>query len=151
MDKLNEALSQLPAQLAKEFLNSPQKQLFPEGTKLQKRVTSQVEYNRLSEWWILKTDGDLQEERAALMGINLADMVRARQAVRNDWQADLEQIVYGQLIKPVYGWVGRAKWQPLNSYEPKVVLIGGGQQICIPNLTNLHLRLLHSLPGAKRG
>lgn len=149
MERLNEALCELPAGLAKEFLGKPEKQLFPGGTKLLKRVTSHVEYNRLSVWWMLKSDWDRQKQRATAAGVKPADLVRSQQAVRNDWQSNLEQVVYGQLMQPVYGWVGKARWQPLNSCDPKVVLIGGGQQICIPNLTSLHLRVLHSVPGAK--
>lgn len=145
MQTLNESINVLPAHLAKAFLGVPEKKLLPAGTKLCKQVTAQANFNRLSEWWILRSDWDLQTKRAVAIAANSAQMVRAQQAVRNDWQPDLEQILHAQLLQPVYAWAGRARWQPLNSNDPKVMLIGGGMQICIPNLTTVHMRVLHSV------
>jgi hypothetical protein len=140
MAVLNEDLVSLPAQWAKEFIGVPERRLLLPGTQLRKRVTTNEGYNRLSEWWILKTDWDIQEQPAAFG--------RARQAVRMDWQATLGQVVVGNLLQPVYGWRGRARWQPLHSSDPRVVLIGGGRQVCIPNLTIRHICVLHPVPGA---
>jgi hypothetical protein len=144
MTVLNEELSLLPQQWAKEFIGSPQKKLILQGTRLCKRVSNSTSYNRLSPWWMLKSDWDLQNQRSAGMGVSPADLARARQAVRNDWQGNLDQVVHGQLMQSVFGWVGQTRWQPLDSSDPKVVLIGGGQQVCIPNLTDTHIRVVHA-------
>lgn len=146
MTVLNNGIEFLTAQLAKEFIGSPEKKFLDAGTKICKRVASNSGFNPWSEWWVLKSDWDEQLKRCAAIAVTPAQMVRAKQAVREDWQANLEQVVFGQLLKPVYGWLGRAKWQPNCSIDPVVTLIGGGQQICIPNLTPLHIRVLHALP-----
>lgn len=146
MAVLNEELSLLPSQWAKEFIGSPERQLIAEGTKLCKRVTSSVDFNPYSQWWILKSDWDLQELRAASIGVSQPDMTRARQAVRPDWQKNLDQVVFGQILKPVYGWIGQARWQPIDPNDPRVVYIGGGRQVCIPNLSSNWIRVLHSVP-----
>jgi hypothetical protein len=145
MTALNENLQTLPAKWAKEFIGVPERQLLPAGTKLCKRVTAQKEFNRFSEWWILKKDWDIQTQRGAAISVSPEQVTRAHQAVSNDWQENLQQMVHAQLMQPVYAWIGRARWQPLNSTDTKVILIGGGMQICIPNLTSSHLRVLHSV------
>lgn len=145
MKPLNETLNVLPAHLAKEFLGIPTKQLLPVGAKLCKRVTAQANFNRLSEWWVLQSEWELQTQRAAAIAVTPAQMTRAQQAVRTDWQPNLEKTLHAQLMQPVFAWAGRARWQPLNSRDPKIILIGGGAQVCIPNLTAVHVRVLHSV------
>lgn len=148
MTVLNEDIALLTTQLAKEFIGVPEKKFLPAGTKICKRVDSNSKFNPWSAWWVLKSDWDEQLKRSTAIAIAPAEMVRARQAVREDWQENLEQVVFGQLLQPVFGWLGRAKWQPNHSVDPVVTLIGGGQQVCIPNLTPLHIRVLHALPDA---
>lgn len=147
MAVLNESLEIDDLQQAKEFVGNIEKRLLDVNTMLCKRVTAGKGYNRNSPWWMLKSDWDAQQGRAISAGIHPGLLARAQQAVRDDWQDNLDQPVYGQLMLPVYGFVGKTRWQPLRTGDRKVVYIGGGMQVCIPNLTQRHIRVMHPVPA----
>lgn len=76
--------------------------------------------------------------RAQDLGVDPAKFARARSAVTLQWNS-MTGLLVVQLIQPVCGFVGRCSHQRMDAGDPKVVFIGGGWQVYVPNLTPNHV------------
>ncbi|MGB0931798.1 MAG: hypothetical protein ACPGVB_13535, partial [Chitinophagales bacterium] len=58
----------------------------------------------------------------------------SRLAVKTEWNPQMDHICIGELIHPAYAWQGRCRYQPLSDASSNVLLMGGLNQIYLPNL-----------------
>jgi hypothetical protein len=121
------------------------KQLLPPGTQLRKRVSDGGGFNRESAYWTLEEDWKLHIEQRRAPGVTKDAAAKARLAVSDDFQPNLNRQLYARLLQAVWAFRGPAKWQPLQQSDPKAVLIGGAPQVVIPNLTSKQIVVLHAV------
>ena len=118
------------------------------GTKLYKHTDQPLlrPDGTFSPWWALAEPNNPDDpglagevERAEGLGASTADFARARFAVTKQWNS-MSNLMLVELLVPAYCLYGRCAAQRVDASEGKVVFIGGGCQIWIPNLTIAHVR-----------
>jgi len=77
--------------------------------------------------------------RARRLQRPVADLIRARLAVAEEWNPGMDVLWIAQLATAVPAWEGRACAQPQRLADRTVLLIGGGSQVCVPDLTWQHI------------
>ena len=119
------------------------------GTKLFKHTDRPLVHvdGRISPWWALVEPGNAADPglageiaRAESMGVAVAELARARFAVTNQWSS-MSDLMVIELIVPAIGYYGRCAAQRMDETEARVVFIGGGWQVWIPNLTIASARI----------
>ena len=73
--------------------------------------------------------------RARRLGRPASELIRAQLAVTVEWSPGLDMLWVVQLASDVAAWEGRARSQRLTLTDPKTSLVGGGMQLCVPDLT----------------
>ena len=73
---------------------------------------------------------------------------RTRSAVTKQWNLMTRPLVV-QLLKDVWGFIGKASGQLEDQQVSNVYLIGGAYQVWIPNLTIAYVRQIAALPCLK--
>jgi hypothetical protein len=113
------------------------------------RVNPRTKQAAITEWWaageaLLSTVKD----RCRKLGVSIDIYARARLAVDKDWGNIMDHLLTARLTQNVYGFSGQAKYQPLHGKirDNNVFLIGGDEQLCIPNLTSQHIAQVGSTP-----
>ena len=84
------------------------------------------------------------EERARRLGNTHRQFARSRAAISDQFGNTMTRLLVMQLASEAWGFVGQASGQPEFAKEhadlQNVVLIGGAQQVWIPNLTGRDVR-----------
>lgn len=130
------------------------------GDDLGKRCVGQP----ISPWWcsvspLTGTADDVLDgliSQARRWGIPVAELARVKLAIKREFNRPycpglpLARVLRIRLIKPVYGFYGRATSQqddsiPLAHPPPRPRLLGGGYQVWIPNLTAEHFQSMRIL------
>ncbi len=162
--ELNEALTfeqataTLP-EVRKAFLGgkAETKERIAAGTKLYKWTQHQlVGPKGITSWWSFLEDRILAngrktaglaklQERAQHLGASDSRFHRTQFAVTRQWNQMTRPLV-AELVKPVWGFAGRTSGQVEDKEVAGVYLIGGGDQVWIPNLTIKYARQVAALP-----
>lgn len=107
----------------------------------------------ITPWWSFLEDRTLAngsrveglaklQEYAQRLSATDSRYHRTRLAVTKQWNQMNRPLVI-QLLKPVWGFAGKASGQLEDQTVSNVYLIGGAYQIWIPNLTLAHLQQVH--------
>lgn len=110
----------------------------------------------ITPWWSFvedralvngkKVDGLRQSQiYAQRLGAQDSRYARTRSAVTQQWNQMTKPLVI-ELMKNVWGFIGKASGQPEDKQMANVYLIGGAYQVWIPNLTIAHIRQVAALP-----
>jgi len=145
MSILNEDLefADAPAVVKDAFMRGvAEKKPFSRSTVLYRLVTN-LQNTGIGEWWQASSALSEYRFRAMQASAPLADYSRARLAVSVDWNARMDSLCKVMLLEDVVGFEGRSRHQPLSRQLTNVLLIGGGNQIWIPNLTTRHTRIVY--------
>ena len=81
---------------------------------------------------------------SAMAAASLPTAARAKMAVPEEIQPDMNWQVHAVLLRPVYGFRGPTDGQPVQNRHPKLAPIGGAPQVVIPNLSERELLVLES-------
>lgn len=149
----------LSSDLRRSFLGTPDRVEFPSGTMVYRYTDGGLVGSKgiISPWWSLRNGRNPDEgisahlERASRVerapeGAPGSDLARSRVAISKRWeQADgsvgtnaMTRVLHARLTGAVVGWRGRAapqKYDQLAGNQQNVVWMGGGWQVCLPNLT----------------
>lgn len=82
-----------------------------------------------SPWWT--TESSFRKLLTDFRGKDPKDIFRGKLAITSNMSRNLDAWVEIVLTRPVYAWVGLAKYQP---EAEKLCYIGGGEQVFLPNL-----------------
>lgn len=146
MKPLNQdfAFDQLPAKERSEFLaaffETPKPKLFLAGTKFfrfvtpQKGETPKLKGNGILDaaWWFDKDTHTHVSKLAHKAKTSLAHAARSSLAITQRFNSEMEYLCAIRLTAPVYGWVGRARWQ--EDVELQLCYPGGSPQVYFPSL-----------------
>ena len=131
-------------------------QLLQPGTKLFKWAKAITTRRGISPWWMFieprqlgtgsRVPGirDLQTY-AARLRVHDRDYTRVRLAVTEEWNR-MSRAMAIELLKPAWGYIGKAAGQRKNLADPDVLFIGGEYQVWVPNLTANDFRQISILP-----
>lgn len=119
------------------FLGEPALVRLPAGERLYKMVSLPVDRGRVlaSPWWIRQRDFRELQLRAEALGRPVTDLIRVRLAIAREWNPGLDVLWIVELASPVEAWEGKACGQPETLADRGVLFIGGGRQVCVPDLT----------------
>lgn len=126
-----------PPPFRSAFLGEPARVTLEPGERLYKLVSVPLVRDRAlqSPWWIRhRAFTDLQV-RARQLHRPLRELVRAHLAIAVQWNPGLDVLWIVHLAAAADGWEGRARSQRLSLDDPKALLLGGGQQVCVPGLS----------------
>jgi|SoiMetStandDraft_2_1073263.scaffolds.fasta_scaffold32274_4 hypothetical protein len=121
------------------FRGTPRKALFNPGDRLF-RFTSQPQGtfrgNEIfsSPWWHAQSTFNAIVRTANATGNSVSDAARSGLAVSPDWNPTMEWLVIIELTKPVYGWVGPARHQPVKDGDRSALFMGNADQAYVPGL-----------------
>ena len=126
-----------PERCRAAFLTPPVQVMLAEGEHLYKFVSIPVVRHRVLEspWWIRRQAFDDLQMRASRLKKPVADLVRSRLAIATEWNPGMDTMYVVVLARPVQAWEGTARAQRLSVRDPHVLFTGGGQQVCVPDLT----------------
>ncbi len=131
----------------------------PSGTKLFKWTASITTKRGVSPWWQflqarMLANGkrcpglaDLQTYAERTGGHN-RDFGRARLAVTNQWNR-MTQCVAIELLKPQWGFIGKAAGQRVDEGDATVFYIGGEYQVWIPGMVANDVKQISITPYLK--
>jgi hypothetical protein len=127
---------QLPGHLQAAFIGTPVYVELPKGERLYKIVSLPVARERVlrSPWWIRQRTLDVLRLRALHLQRPLAEVVRSHLAIAVEWNPGMDTLWIVVLAARVPAWEGRARTQPVSTASREVVFLGGGQQVCVPDL-----------------
>jgi hypothetical protein len=138
---LNETFdfAQAPHDHAEAFRGTPRRVLFEPGARLYRFTslpTAEFHGNELfaSPWWLPSDTFAVLTTIAHRTGSSLIDTARSRLAVMPTWNPTLEWLAIIELTRPVYGWVGLIRQQPLMPGHRTVLLLGNLDQAYVPGL-----------------
>jgi hypothetical protein len=131
-------------------------ELLRPSTKLFKWTQSITTPRGISSWWQFLESRHLSngvpapgirelQMYAARLGVHDRDYNRTRLAVTNQWNK-MTQPVAIELLRSVWGYIGRASGQPTDLGESQVYFIGGEYQVWIPGLVPSDIRQISILP-----
>ena len=126
-----------PASFRSAFFGEPAHVTLEPGERLYKLVSLPLVRDRAlqSPWWIRQLASTELQVRSRRLHRPLRDLVRAHLAIAVQWNPGLEVLWIVHLADAADGWEGRARAQRLSLDDPKALLLGGGQQVCVPGLT----------------
>ena len=132
---------QLPDHLQGAFIGTPVYVELPRGERLYKFVSLPVVRERVlrSPWWIRQQTFDLLRLRAQRLQRPLAEVVRSHMAIAMEWNPGMETMWIVVLAARVSAWEGRARTQRVSTASNQVAFLGGGHQVCVPDLTQGHI------------
>ncbi len=110
--------------------------------------------HKISEWWIVRDHLTEVLRRCGGLGVSLQRYCRARYAVIWEWRSAASYLIEARLLQPVYGFSGqtapvdtRFSVRGQDTGLKNITLIGGDPQLCIPNLTTLHIAQISCTPS----
>lgn len=110
--------------------------------------------HRISEWWVVQTHLNEVLRRCGDLGVSLQRYCRARYAVIWEWRSAASYLIEARLLKPVCAFSGQTapvdtRFSVLGQDTgiKNIALIGGDPQLCIPNLTTLHIAQITQTPS----
>ncbi len=126
-----------PERCRAAFLTMPTPVTLVKGEHLYKFVSIPVVRHRILEspWWIRQQAFDDLQMRASRLGKPMADLVRSQMAIATEWNPGMDTMYVVVLATSVQAWEGSARSQRLSTPDPQVRFTGGGQQVCVPDLT----------------
>jgi hypothetical protein len=157
---LNESLDfdRADHEVRRAFLRQPERVLLTPPTRLYRWTNRPlVGPHGISAWWSFVesrrlpsgavVDGfRISEERAHRLGRTHREFARSRAAISDEFRNTMTDLLLVQLTTKVWGFAGQASGQPEFSREradlQNVFLIGGAQQLWIPNLTALDVQVI---------
>ena len=118
------------------FLGHPAPVDLPRGEHLYKIVSVPVIRDRVLEspWWIRERTFDDLRERAKRLQRPLKELVRAQLAITSEWNPGMDILWIVVLGAPVKAWEGRARSQRVVGGDASAAFIGGGRQVCVPQI-----------------
>lgn len=133
------ASSTLPADAILCFSTPPRRVVFDPGTRLYRLVTivnAGFAGNEIfaSPWWVPPDTYRQITKRAHRTGRSGVDVARAGLAVAYAWNPEMDWLVILELRRPVQGWVGPTRPQPLLSPDRSVIALGQLDQAYVPDL-----------------
>jgi len=127
---------QCPPRLRAAFLGEPTSVDLRAGERLYKFVSVPFVRERIlqSPWWIRQQTFELLQARARALGRPLEDLIRAHLAIMREWNPGIDAMWVVVLASSVPAWVGRARSQPVSLNGGNAAFMGGGDQVCVPDL-----------------
>jgi hypothetical protein len=120
------------------FVRPPERRRFESGTRLYRFLTRHMERSSgmfSSPWWTsTETYGEIARA-AHVLKTSITDVARVRLAVTRDFNPGMNEVCRIQLTKAAYAWVGLARYQGRNLGDSDVLLMGGLEQVYLPNLS----------------
>lgn len=89
-----------------------------------------------SPWWIPHATYRQIAQTAQRTGRTSSEVARARLAVAEAWNPNMDWLTILELRKPVHAWVGPTKPQPLFDGDRGVILLGNYDQAYVPDLAS---------------
>lgn len=129
--------SKAPPDVQNAFIGKPQRTQLETGTRLFRLITTEDETRPgngilTGQWWFDLATRQRLSQTAYRTGATLPAVTQSRLAVTRKFSAEMEYLCAIILKKPVFAWIGRARWQHDDALS--VTLIGGFTQIFIPSL-----------------
>ncbi len=115
------------------FRGIPQRMIWPQGVSLYRLMTP-GQNRRYSPFWFSKSTFNQILAQMEDRGLSFEDVARPRLAVKKEWNTTMSQLCMLSLLEPVYVWKGPTKYQPHSDGYSNVLLMGGLEQILVPNL-----------------
>jgi hypothetical protein len=145
-------IPQCPEPWLSAFLGPPTHVKLPAGEHLYKFVSVPVQRDRVlqSPWWIRQSSFDDLQQRAVRLRKPMVDLVRSQMAIAVEWNVGMDTVYVVVLAQSVDAWEGRAKSQRVSVSNSTLVFTGGGQQLCVPGLTQLQIGREYSGSLARR-
>jgi hypothetical protein len=148
-------------EVRRAFLRQPEKVLLTPPARLYRWTNRPlVGPQGISPWWSFVESRMLpsgavvegfriSEDRARRLGRTHREFARSRAAISDDFRNTMTELLLVQLTTDVWGFAGQASGQPEFARErtdlQNVFLIGGAQQLWIPNLTALNVQVIPAL------
>jgi hypothetical protein len=121
------------------FGGTPKRELFRASDRLMRFVSlpqPKFEGNELfkSPWWHPQRTFNSIVRTSNRTGHSIVNTARSGLAVTKEWNPTMEWLAIIELTKPVYGWAGPARHQPLQAGDRTTLLIGNLEQVFVPGL-----------------
>lgn len=117
------------------FEGLPSRIALPAGTKLYRFLTPASNHVLPAKWWYPGDTFTALLRLASAAHCSLAEAARSRLAVTVAWNRDMSHLCVVLTKVPIEAWRGAAKYQPASKANREVLLLGGFQQLFIPDLT----------------
>jgi hypothetical protein len=129
------------------FRGSPREVTLGKGTRLYRFVTERVNNVVESPWWSDAITFNEIVRLATRTDKRLGDAARARLAVTTEWNPEMSSMCIVALTREAQAWKGVTRHQSLSQQDRSVLLIGGIEQLYVPNLKNSDVALLFYGPS----